>query len=289
MKVIEILFVCLLVSLNVQGQPYEKAPESKKKIREIIEWIRPNLKAKSSQGMISTFNKKGHLMTYTSSDDSSIMNTYHLLDPQGRVLETREGKGTDLFLTRNTYKKDRTIKVTSFRGKDNRIISFLDKKGKIVEQKTYVRGLEIGKQYQLKERIIYQYNKKNQLTAEEVRTYKLPKSKSYAARKKTYHYHPDYRFLIKTVEYDYDKSVSVVEDYAYYPDRKLKSIISNFIKDDLVSTKEFLYKDGALWQRIAMERGIRHVEVFTGGRLIRLRSYNNDQIYRVVDYQYAYY
>lgn len=278
-----------LWAFSLPAQPYEKAPAAAKKVKMITEWVRPNLKTKSLKGMVSTFDRNGHLLTYTSPKDSSIFNTRRILNRKGQILESREGQGTDLFLTRYSYQSDRTIKESSFRGKDNRLIHFYNKKGSLIESKSYSRGLELGNAYQLRERIVYQYNKRAQRIGEKIMTYDLAKKNVFNTRKKIYHYDSRYGYLIKTVEYDYDGSPSVVNDYAYYPDKKVKSVITNYLKDQTIGTIEYLYKAGKLWQKISTDRGFRNVEIFTDGRLIRLRSYNNDRIYRVVDYEYAYY
>ena len=274
---------------NLLAQPFDKAPDTPRKTKRIIEWVRPNLEAKSVKGMVSTFDKNGHLIHYTTQEDSSIFNTHHILDNRGRVIETREGQGTNLFKTRYIYKADRKIKETSYRGKVNRSVSFYNKKGWVVEKKDYSKGLELGNAFRLKERILYEHNKRGQVTGEKIMTYNLPNSKDFNTRKKVYHYHSDFHFLIKSVEYDYDGTASTVEDYAYYRDGKVKSVVTNYLKDKTVSIKEFLYKKGKPWQVIFTERGLRHVEVYTDGRLIRLRSYNSNKLYRVVDYQYEYF
>lgn len=295
-KKISLLSFILFLGFNLHAQPYDKAPETKKKVKRITEWVSPSLKAKSVKGMASSFDQNGHLLNYTSGGEPSILNTYNILNKKGVVLETREGKGIDLLLTRYTYKSDRTIKEWSFRGKLNREVVFFNKKKQKIEMKTYSKGLELGNKFQLKERVIYKYNTRKQLVSEKIMVYNMPNSKKFDTRKKTYHYHSSHRYLLKTIEYDFDGTVSIVEDYAYTdiklskaPMYKVKLIISNYLKDKTVATKEFLYKKGKIWQKITTERGIRHVEVFADGRLIRLRSYNNENIYRVVDYQYEYY
>ncbi|MFT5166426.1 MAG: hypothetical protein ACI8P3_001657 [Saprospiraceae bacterium] len=289
MKYLFSIAIFSLVCFSLSAQPFDKAPDSDKKIKSIIEWVRPNLDAKSVKTMVSTFDINGHLLSYTTQSDSSIYNTYHILDNKGRIVETREGQGADLFQTRYTYKPDLLIKETSFRGKVNRWVDFYDKKGSVAEKKNYAKGLELGNNFRLKERTIYEYNNRGQVIGEKIMSYDLPDSKAFNTRKKIYHYHSELHYLTKTVEYDYDGSVSRVEDYAYYTDRKIKSMITNSLKDEIVGTKEFLYKNGKIWQQISTERGVRHVEIYTDGRLIRLRSYNNDKVYRVVDYQYEYY
>jgi hypothetical protein len=281
--------VVYLSCFNLAAQPFTKAPESKKKIKKIIEWVRPNLDSKSVKAMVSSFDFNGHLLSYTTQEDSSIFNTRHTLDKKGRILVTKEGEGSDLFTTRYTYKPDLVTKETTFRGKVNRSVDFYNKKGVLIERKDYAKGLELGNNFRLKERTLYDYNQRGQLAGEKIMTYDLPDSKQFNTRKKIYHYHSTHHYLIKTISYDYDGSPSMVEDYAYFPDRNVKSVITNYLKDELIGTKEFLYKNGKIWQKVSTEGGIRHVEVYIDGRLIRLRSYNNNKIYRVVDYQYEYY
>lgn len=288
---IRITFLALLLMLGtgLLAQPYDVAPRTKKKVHRIIEWISPSVNSKSTKGMVSTFDRKGNLTSYTSDDEYEVMNTTYLLDKKGRPTEVLEGKGSDRIQTKYTYQSDRTIKDERFRGKHNRIIHFYDKKGKLLERKSYSKGLELGNRFRLKEQVFYKYNSRDQLITESYRTYNMPKSKDFLSRKKSYYYHTQYRTLLKTVEYDYDNTASVIEDYAYNKDKTVKSIITSFVKDDTYATKEILYKKGKIWQRITTKQGIRHVEVFVDGRLIRLRSYNGDKIYRVVDYQYEYY
>ena len=289
MKKISLLLGFSIGCFGLLAQPFKEAPKTKKKIRQIIEWVRPNLDAQSTKSMVSTFDRNGHLLTYLSKDKISTLNTRKIMDKRGRLIEKREGEGIDQCLTRYTYKPGQKIEETSFKGKKERRIYFYNKNNKLLEKKTYARGLELGESYQLRERIVYQYNKSQQLIGEKIVSYDLIKSKKFNTRKNVYHYHPDYKHLIKVVFYDYDGSTRLVEDYGYYSDGKLRLIISNHLKDQTVATKEFLYKDGRIWQKISSDRGIRHVEVFVDGRLIRLRSYSSDKVYRVVDYQYEYY
>ncbi len=297
MNKLTILIIGILFPLFLCAQPFDKAPATAKKIKNITEWIRPNLNATSVKGMVSAFDKNGNLLSYTGDFEHSIFNTYHILDKKGRIVETLEGKGVNRYKTRYFYKKNQKTVEKIFRGKMTRENYYYDKYNKITEFKSFSKGLELGKKFQVKERIIYKYNSRGQCISEKIMTYKMPNSKKFDTRKKIYYYHSSTRHLIKTIEYDYDGKPSVVADYAYFKsssDTKgikapVKSIITNFLKDDQVSTEEFKYQKGKIWQKILTERGFRHVEVYTKGRLIRLRSYNNDKLFRVVDYQYGYY
>lgn len=288
MKRISLLLFLWINSSLLFAQPYEKAPRLPKSVHRITEWVRPSLKTKSVKGMVSEFDRKGNLLSYTS-QDSTILNTRHILNAKGQVLERREGEGPNAILTRFSYQADRMIEESSFRGKQNRVIYFYNKKRQVVERKTYSRGLELGDAYLLRERILFQYNKSGQCINEQIRSYSLNRPNQYETRKKIYHYHSDKQHLQKVIYYDVDGSPSAVEDYAYYDDGKLKSLIRSFLKNQVIETEEYLYQNGKLWQRITNEMGSRHVEVFAKGRLVRLRSYHGDQLYRVVDYQYDFY
>lgn len=288
MEKIFLLFILSGLTFSLWSQPYDQAPKLSKKVMRITEWVSPNLNTKPVKGMVSHFDRHGNLLSYTGRD-SSILNTRHVLNSKGQILEKREGEGVNTIVSRFSYNPARTVCDMSFRGKQNRLIYFYDQKRKLVEQKMYSRGLELGKNYQLRERILFQYDKSGKLLSEKCIAYSLNRPREFETRKKIYHYHPEKKYLTKVINYDFDGSPSMMEDYVYYSDGKLKSMFRSYLKNQRLESIEYLYQDGKLWQRITSEMGSRHVEIFTKGRLIRLRSYHGEGLYRVVDYQYEYY
>ncbi len=271
------------------AQPFAHAPLTKQgKVKSITEWVRPNLKQKGQKGAISQFNPQGQLVAYALPVDTSLFNTTFQYDASGRLLEKQEGKGKDTRLTRYQYQKDKTIEYILFREKETRVLYFYDKKRRLLEKKTYQRGLELGPKYLPAERVLYQYNPRDSLQKEVIYAYDLPSGKM-SQRTNVYKYHPGHGRLIKKVENDFDGQARIITDYTYLTNGQLHRKHRYHRLDDALISTEYLYQNGVLWQEIQYDGAFRHVKIYVEGRLIRLRTYLDDEIYRVVDYQWNYY
>ena len=72
-----IVLAIFFIAPFVLAQPFDKAPPvSKKSVKQIIEWVRPDLKQTSNEGLCSEFDRKGNLIAYYDSCNSLHTNAY---------------------------------------------------------------------------------------------------------------------------------------------------------------------------------------------------------------------
>ncbi len=280
--------------LGVMAQPFEKAPRvSGQKVKQIVEWIRLDFDQKAVEGSTSIFDRNGNLLEYFQKTNLPLKQLTCKYDNQGRIKEKTEWFDGHEMLTFFAYKKNQTIEETIFRGKTNKIFYFENAKGRLIEKKTYTKGLELGESFRLKERIVYHYNKLDSLSGETIYNYDFLKNGGsqgqQEVRKIIHHYSGKTSKRSKTLEYDFDGSLITEILYEYDSQQRLTKALHRFKNDNSFLLTEILYKDGKIWQSITQRPGYKDVKVYVNGRLIRLRSYNENHIIRIVDYQYFYY
>ncbi len=287
------IFCGLFIGSKIQAQPLAKAPIlSKKKVKQIIEWIRLDLDEKAREGAISEFDNKGNLLACYSKKELPVKQLTSKYDVQNRLVEKVELFGNDPMTTYYAYKKGLQIEEIKFRGKTTKTFYYKNQNNQLVEKKVYTKGLELGSEFLLKERIIYHYNKKDSLTGEKIFSYDMlgkGKSKKYDASKILHYYNSKSGKRSKTLIYDFDGSLINEMYYEYDKQNRLTKTISHFKMENTIVSKEIKYKDGKIWQTIIERPGYKDVKIYIDGRLIRLRSYNEEKIIRIVDYQYFYY
>ncbi len=292
-KYLGIVFIVFGVLPVLPAQPFNKAPiASKKKVRQIIEWVRPDLKQNAEEGMCSEFDRKGNLLSYYDRREKPLKKTTFKYDKRGRLLEKTEKHDEYEWKAIYSYQRDRTVEEVKFRGKTTKTFFFKNKKGQLIEKKTFTKGLELGNAFLLKEQVFYNYSKRDSLKSEKILKFNLipgRQSKEYESRNVLHKYHPKTGLRAKTVEYDFDGSVLREVYFEYDPKKRLSKKLIHYKMEDIVHIDTHKYKNNKLWQSIAERPGYKDVNVYVDGRLIRLRSYNEDKLIRVVDYQYVYY
>ena len=208
------------------------------------------------------------------------------------MTEKTEWFDSDQMITLYAYKKELTVEEIKFRGKTYKTFFYTNKKNQVVEKKTYAKGLELGEAFLLKERIIYHYNKNDSLVGEKLFSYDLlinGKSKKYDTRKTLHFYNKSNGKRSKTLEYDVDGSIVCERYFEYDGLKRLTKNICHYKLENTFTSTEIKYKNGKIWQSIMERPGYKDVKIYVDGRLIRLRSYNEEKITRIVDYQYVYY
>jgi len=272
----------------LQATPFVQAPQLGRPARKISEWMRVDQNAEVIKGGVSHFDRQGHLLSYYSDDYLDGEKIERKYDNRGRLVESKGGVGGNQRITEVFYKSGQKIEETTFKNKKYRTIHY-EKDGKLIESKYYVKGGELGNAYKLMERKVYNYNKQDSLFG--VMQYIHPlKGKSAVQKRKTIHsYDRVHGKRKKTVVYDFDGTPSQTILYTYNT-RKQLQLIEYIYHRDKVSYQTYLkYKDGKLWQKITDQGYKKNVEVYKDGRLIRLRSYLNNSLFILVDYQYVFY
>ena len=284
----------LAMSIQVaQAQPFAEAPDlPKQNVKEIIEWIRLDFEQKSKEGAVCNFDKKGNLVAYYEKQNLPHKKLACKFDKKNRIIEKTEWFDTDQMTTYYAYKKNLKVEEVKFRGKTYKTFYYKNGKQQLVEKKTYTKGLELGNDFLLKERILYHYNKKDSLTGEKIFRYDLltnGKSKKYETRKIVHHYNEKTRTRSKSLDFDFDGSLISEKFYEYDGRNRLIKTTSHFKIENSITTTDIKYKNGKVWQSTTERPGYKDVKIYVDGRLIRLRSYNEEKIIRIVDYQYVYY
>ena len=284
------ILVLLIVSQNIKAQLFTEAPKlPKHKVKQIIEWIRLDFDQKAKEGAVCNFDAKGNLTEYYNKQELPVKRMTCKYDAQNRMTEKTEWYDADQMTTFFAYKKDQVIEETIFRGKTVKTFYYKNTKNQLIEKKTYTKGLELGNEFLLKERILFHYNNKDSLTGEKIFNYDLLGKNKYETRKVIHHYSSKSGKRIKSMEYDFDGTLVIEHFYEYDKSNRLTKTISHYKIENTISSTELLYKNGKIWQAITESPGYKDVKIYVDGRLIRLRSYNEDKIIRIVDYQYVYY
>jgi hypothetical protein len=283
----------LVLAQAIQAQPFVAAPKLPKyQIKEVIEWIRLDFEQKAKEGAVSNFDKNGNLVAYFEKQKLPLKQLSCKYDAQNRIIERTEQFDNDQMITLYAYKKNQVVEETKFRGKTYKTFFYTNKKRQLVEKKTYTKGLELGDDFLLKERILYHYNKNDSLSGEKIFRYDLlinGRSKKYETRKILHFYSPKTGKRSKTLEYDFDGSLINEKHYEYDSLKRLIKTLCHYKIENTISSTEIKYKNGKIWQSIIERPGYKDVKIYVDGRLIRLRSYNEEKIIRIVDYQYVYY
>jgi len=292
MRFFKISLFLFLSQLTLHAQPFESAPRFTKKIKKIVEWTRPDFNRKAQKSSTSIYNKDGRILSFYSEGTSSNMQRVYQYDPQKRLVKSIEGTDVDQEVIRYIYGKRYTTKEKHFREKIYKEVTFRNEKNIAVEQKVYAKGLELGDTYILKDRIVFNYNKKDSLVGEMHYSYLLVgkrKGKKYRKRKVIHSYHKKKKHRIKTTEYDYDKTIREIRSYAYDSKGRIQKIKFTYPKHTQKREIEYKYKNNKIWQEIEQVDNKDTVKIYTDGRLIRLRTYLDEKIFNIVDYQYVYY
>ena len=281
-------------ALALEAQPFEKAPKvSSQKVKQIVEWIRLDFDQKAVEGSTCIFDRNGNLLEYFQKTNLPVKQLTCKYDNLGRISEKTEWFDGHEMRTFFAHKKDQTIEELKFRGKTNKIFYYKNIKGQLVEKKTYTKGLELGESFRLKERIVYHFNKHDSLSGETIYNYDLLKNGGAQGKQEVrrilHFYSGKTPKRSKTLEYDFDGSLITEILYEYDSQQRLTKTLHHFKNDNSFLINETLYKDGKIWQSISQRPGYKDVRVYVNGRLIRLRSYNENHIIRIVDYQYFYY
>lgn len=277
---------------SILAQPFAEAPKlPNQRVKQVVEWIRLDFDDKPMEGSISNFDKNGNLVEYYKKQELPFKKLSCKYDAQKRLIEKVEWFDSDQMNTFYAYKKNEVIEEIKFRGKTNKSFYFKNDKNQLIEKKTYVKGLELGNEFLLKERILYVYNKKDSLAGEKIFNYDLlGKGKNnYDTRKITHFYSSKTGKRHKTQEFDFDDALIIERYYEYDNQKRLTKTINHYKIEKTIDSTELLYKNGKIWQVITERPGYKDVKVYVDGRLIRLRSYNEDKIIRIVDYQYSFY
>lgn len=259
-----------------------QAPPYKKKIKQIIEWNRKGLAEKQQRGATSSFDRKGNLTLYQTPQGKS----EYFYNPQGQLIKIRE-EGIQRRLTQISYRPKIVIRELSFHGKVYKTESYY-RNSILLEEKTFVKGMELGPKFLLKERTLYQYNQLDSLSQEVHYVYALPKKKHPEKRKTVYRYHPKTKQLQEKTYLDTDGSIRKNSVFRY-AQGKLTEQEDYFPSEKRLVRINYLYQAGKLWQKIYKDKNKKNVWVYADDRLVRLRSYFGDKIFQIVDYQYVFY
>ncbi len=280
-----------MFSSTIWTQPLNKAPDlTKQKVKQIVEWVRHDFDQKAKEGGISSFDKRGNLIAYFEKKDLPLKDLTCTFDRQNRLIKKVEWFGSHQMSTFYAYKKNLTIEETKFRGKTYKTFFYKNNKNKIIEKKTYAKGLELGDEFLLKERVLFHYNKQDSLSGEKIMKYDLlgRLKHRYDIRKILHYYSSKSGRRTKTLEYDFDGTLINEQLYEYDKRNRLTRKFILFKNNNTYNSYEYKYKNGKIWQAVAERPGYKDVKVYIDGRLIRLRSYNEEKIIRIVDYQYFY-
>lgn len=282
---------CTYLSPIVKGQAFAEAPKLERKVKEIVEWQRPTLKAKAQVAATSGYDRRGNLIYHYSTETPKTQRNTYRYDSQNRLLEKREYFEGILHHTQYSYRPNLVIAEYTFHDKTYRICDYYKSKNK-VERKVFAKGGEMNKSYQLLKRHQYFYHKKGKIKSESKVNYGLKgarKGQEVAEEKIKYHYHPKSGLLNHIEYFNIDNTLRKERFFSYNAKGTLLRTVDYFHLEKEVSTTEYLYKNGVIWQEITEKGDQKSVLVFTGGRPIRLRSYLSGKLQLVVDYGYAYY
>ena len=283
-----LIFALLLIGANsVDAQPYTKAPKLGEPLHQIIEWTRPDTKSDSKRGGTSVFNKKGYLSHFFINKDSTDLQLFNY-DTKGRLIEHIENSGDRQTQTLHVFKKGSEVREVKFRDRIEKTFTFY-KKGKKVESKTFVKGEELGGQLKLKDRVIYNYDRRDSLKGEMHYAYPLRAKRKPQKRKTLYYYDEQSGKCSAVVHYDFDGNLRLRIDYQYQKNGVLSRVDYLYPEDGPNHFVEYKYQSGQLWQVIEESSFRKYVRIYKQGRLIRSRSYQDDQLTQVIDYQYLFY
>ncbi|MEM9824554.1 MAG: hypothetical protein AAF985_25935, partial [Bacteroidota bacterium] len=287
-------YLCYLIhflAFSLGAQPFPSAPVLAKKVKKIIEWTRTDFEQTSQRGFTSEFDFNGNLRAYYHASQSPKEGLLQKFDAKGQLLTRVEGQSINRMEQKFDYGLDKISIVKTFRGKVAQSHQFFDQGGRLVEEKTYLKGGELGEQFILKDRTLYHYQG-DSLGGKTHYNYALKGKErgiAYQKRKTTYEYHPQLRHRTRKVEYDFDGQMLQDSEYLYDKKGRLKFLLEYFPRENNKRLVEYKYKAGKIWQIIDQIDQKKLVNVYYDGRLIRLRSYFSDQIFSIVDYQYIYY
>jgi len=231
------LILCCLfqfVALPLFSQPFQHAPVLAKKVKKIVEWTRNDFQEESDKGFISEFDRKGNLLAFYHASHSPKQGMAQQFDQKGQILSCVEGQAVDQMVSKYFYGPNKISIVKTFRGKVFQTHQFYNQKGKIKEEKTSLKGGELGDEFILKDRILYHY-KGDSLSGETHYNYALEgkrKGKAHQKRKTTYDYHPTLKHRTKRTVYDFDGSIRHKSEYRYDQKGRLQFLIQHFPREN---------------------------------------------------------
>ncbi|MEM1322997.1 MAG: hypothetical protein AAGG75_22215 [Bacteroidota bacterium] len=286
-----VLWAGLLLVLwpQLAAQPYTRAPKLKRPVWKIIEWKRSGDQQKEAQrGGTSTFDRQGRLINYAFPQQADTEQQHYVYDAQGRLLESREGSKERRVHTRYVYKSNMLVRVETFHEREHKIFSFF-KAGRKVEEKFFVKGEELGEDLVLKDRVVFNYDGRDSLTGEMHYAYPMRGKREPNKRKVLYQYEGPGGRRSRVIRYDFDGTLQLRSDYGYDAAGRLQSLHHHYPTQGPDRIIEYKYQKGQLWQIIESTDYRKYVRIFKEGRLIRSRSYQDDLLISIIDYQYLYF
>ncbi len=284
--------VLLLTVHSVKGQNFQKAPTSKKSVNKIIEWVQMPANTEAKKGFEYEFRKDGQLKGY---HKDKANNARFFYDAKNRIIKGEKIEEAVESTTTYSYKAGLTTELTHFPGVGYiKILHYLNDKNRVKEEKAYTKNEPgdakgvWGKDWTTNYRIVYNYNALDSLFGE---MYYASTDKNGALKttSKTIHsFDPKTRKKMKTEYADASGKPYLMDEYQYEKGL-LKKIRHKDLKSGRVSTTEYKYKEEQLNQVIEIDGPKKNIRVFKDGRMIRLRGYKDDQLIKIVDYQYVFF
>lgn len=216
----------------------------------------------------------------------------------------------------NQDKKESERKMYDKSGLTARLVNTYDENNQIVGETHYSFGQdEVGQirktfyQYDTNTKLIantisynsdesiayqirYQYNQNQTLKEVKKENFKYD-----SHQLKIYLYYPDGK-TSSVIEQDLKSDKRKIYTYAYFPSGKMEResiIVENQNGVELTFYKIYKYRSGSLWQIITYRTGSegrlnsKEIDIYNQDLLIRSKSYLNDELYELVDYNYVYF
>ena len=290
MRKLILFFLASFLLLSMNAQTFSKAPIDSKPIKQIIEWTtfpaNKNEFEETIKDVVYSFLLDGQLEKWESNNSDNEVYHYEY-DGKNRLIKvTIQNEEWTRTMTYQ-YFEDRRMAEIQERVSDVRTIQYFNKKGQIVEEKSFWKGELSEGQWTTLERTVFNYNGQDSLYGEmryettssgKVNQYKTVHQYNDLPMKKNITYYDADGKSFKLVLFNYDKEGRLIKEETKMTKTGENSIIEN------------VYREGKLWQSIKKGKNYRNEKIYKDGRLIRSKEYNQSgNLIWHTDYQYVFY
>ncbi len=291
MRKLTIFLSCLFIPFFLFSQHFEKAPKDVKPIKQITEWTTFLADEEDPEETIKDavyyFKKDGKLVKWISNNayDEIYSYKYDNLNRLENVTIENEEMNRQIIYT---YYEDRRLAEIQEQFLDLRTIQYFNKKGKLIEEKTFWKGELTEDKWETMSRKVFNYNAQDSLFGEMEYSYV---GNGKATKRKTVHnYDPNTHKKNSILYFNEKGKIEKTVVFKYYSDKNLKEKIINYHQNKTKEKTEYIYKNGLLWQEITSGDKYKYEKIYKNGRYVRYKEY--DKNYKLIwytDFQYDFY
>ena len=287
MKTPIITILLFLVPLFVSAQTFEKAPVPHVKL--ITEWTQSYGAKGAKKGAVYNFDKNGLLTNFEAPDVEgwpSDSGTFEY-DSLGRLQNKVLNFGYNNTITDYNYRNNLYIEYVEFKDSRYKHIYFLDKDKKLLEKKTYHAHFDSQYEFELDERIVYNYDKSGRLIGE--MNYMYHDDKDVDKKKTIYFYYPNTKNVSVKIEYDTENKQDHKTKYEYNREGQITSQTMDFLNGGAPDVILYEYKNGQLWKEEHHTKNLVVTLFYESDKLIRKKAEWTGGATEITDYHYSFY